>query len=145
MTPVKTTINLSNMFKTLVLYSFFFLFLFNITYCQPHGVIDHIRNDSLRFTILTTGVKIIDSDRVSISTALVRVNLTEKKKRELFKISRQNWIKLLSDTTKDWAANLCLYEIYKKDATVFKSIKTKDQWDKCCRSNDVNYWNQKLK
>ena len=46
----------------------------------------------------------------------VMVELTDKEKGEAKKIHCKEWESLLNDVRRDWAANLILYYLYKKDA-----------------------------
>jgi len=49
-------------------------------------------------------------------------------------------IPLLTDTSKDWCANLLLYEITEHDATNFFVIQSKKEWTETIMQRDLAYW-----
>jgi len=124
----------------------FILFYFTVssTMCQPVTLIKKLNNDSIKFTILKTQTKLLDSNKVSLSQEFIKVKLSDSEKRKFRKMKPAQWLILLNDDKTDWAANLCLYDLYKKDAAVFKIVRTREQWRKCCKEQDIIFWSKEL-
>jgi len=62
-------------------------------------------------------------------------------------LSKEEWMFLLSDKTTDWAANLVLYHLFKKEAFDFaySNIKDRTAWlIKKKYQDDILYWKEYL-
>jgi hypothetical protein len=96
------------------------------------------------FKIVRISSKFIDSNDVTPSLTAIKISLSELDQKEIRKFDCNMWIQLLEGNETDWAANLCLYEIFKKDASEFKIVKTKDKWRQCCKKDDTTFWKNKF-
>ena len=59
-------------------------------------------------------------------------------------LSYSNSIKLLRNQTTDWATNLLLYAVYKRDAKSLDTEERRDEWLKCGKKTDIKYWRKFL-
>ena len=130
--------------KTVIIFSILYACYVPLASCQYHQKLK-LNNRSFTFQILRTSTRFVDTDKLEVSQSLIKVNMPEKMKREMLKLKRGDWINLLLNDSTDWIANLCLYEIYKKDATSFEIVKNKEDWRKCCKDGDVVFWRRELK
>jgi hypothetical protein len=65
--------------------------------------------------------------------------------RKTSRMKKAEWMELIKDSTTDWAANLCLYALYKKDASQLVDIPDPVQyWRSCCKEADQTYWDMIL-
>jgi hypothetical protein len=70
----------------------------------------------------------------------VSLPMTRLQKMELIKLDTTCWLRHLSAVKSDWATNLILYYLFKKDAAAFVSIhKKRQQWLKL-KQDDIDYW-----
>jgi hypothetical protein len=76
--------------------------------------------------------------------SLVKSILSGSDKKRAGKLRNSDWIKLLTDEKTDWATNLYLYDINRKEASVFEVINTDVNWRKCCKEKDVAFWKDKF-
>lgn len=75
----------------------------------------------------------------------VVVTLTKKEKEIINKIDKATWLKLLSDSNKDFATNLILYSIYNKDAFILSKNDEQGEWKKYRKDEDLKFWTTELK
>lgn len=75
----------------------------------------------------------------------VVVTLTKKEKETINKIDKATWLKLLNDSSKDFATNLILYDLYNKDAFIFSINDRQDEWKKYSKKEDLKFWEKELK
>ena len=69
--------------------------------------------------------------------------MTGRERRIIKSINKEEWIKLLLNNKTDWAANLILYDLYKKNAVVFNTvIKSRKDWINVSKDTDVSYWKE---
>lgn len=101
-------------------------------------------NKAIKFRIITTPIKLLDSNRIEPSQTLVEVYIDQNIKSGFEKLSYEDWIKLLSDENTDWAANLFLYDFYKRDASYLEVRKGRKFWKRCCKESEVVFWKKKL-
>ncbi len=102
-------------------------------------------NRSLKYSILKTAAEIIDTNRLVVPRYYVKVLLSGSRKNVIKKLSYDEWMNLLLNKNTDWAANLCLYDLFEKDAVIERLfIETRKEWLKCCRREDVEYWKKNL-
>ena len=77
---------------------------------------------------------------------VVHLHIKDEVKEKFRTIRKQEWIKLLNDTTQDWAVNLLLYDIYGRDAILyFANHPSADIWRILYKNKDIKYWKRKLK
>jgi hypothetical protein len=109
---------------------------------------DLISNDSIAFKVLRKRLVIEDDGSVIPSSFFLMVNLKNGKLNELRKLSKVDWLKLLSNEKTDWIANLVLYNLTKKDAVSFaySAIKNRSEWVKSGKyEEDISYWKENLR
>lgn len=85
-----------------------------------------------------------DTSNKNPGSLYLKVKSPEAIKDSLKKLSNENVIELLTDSTTDWATNLFLYDFYKKDAFLyFVVIQTRKDWlpTKDC---EIKYWRKRL-
>ncbi len=122
-----------------------FLFFINSTSCQT-GKISHIlNNESFKFVLVRTSTNILDSNSIEVSKTVVRATITANNRAKLKKVKDEDWIALLTNESTDWATNLYLYNFFNRDATQFEVIKTKEDWRKCCKEKDIEFWKKNLR
>ena len=75
----------------------------------------------------------------------VKVKLSAKQESLIAKLKKKEWIHMLNDETTDYAANILLYYIYKRDAIVLLYNRDIRKWRDGMKSDDILYWNHILK
>jgi hypothetical protein len=124
------------------LISIFFLFYFTTVFGQNKSLIN---NATIQYSELRTGFKLIDSNKVELAQYFIEVELSDSLRNEIKKLAYKDWIALLCDVNTDWAANLCLYDLYKRDAVVARLfLKKRSEWIKCCKAKEIEYWKSHL-
>ena len=108
--------------------------------CQSDKLFAHLSNDSVRLKILRVSPNFIDNGKVSTPKNLIKVTITSVDSKGLKKMKRSDWIKALNDPQTDWAANLLLYDMYRKDATTFIVTKKREEWVISNKESDIEYW-----
>src|SRR5689334_17466916 len=99
-----------NIYKYIVLSSLL-LSIFQIASGQPF-----LNNDSLSFKVLRQSTKIKSENEATPVMYLIKVNLSTEQRREVEKIKKEDWLKLLASDNTDWIANLILYDLFRKNA-----------------------------
>jgi hypothetical protein len=102
-------------------------------------------NNSINYRIIISPTMLLDSNRIEISRTLVKVVLSKSQRNKIKKFSYEEWIVLLKNNYSDWAANLCLYDIFERDASFFNDVDSRDIWIKRSKSADVTYWEDYLR
>src|SRR5947209_7344851 len=126
--------------KTKYFYIISFLFLI-LNSVIAQNKTKFLNNSSIRFEIWRQSLQMIDSNKIISTKYFIEINLNNKQRRILKSLSKKDWIRLLNDNNSDWATNLVLYDIYKKDAFLFNSVlKTRNEWILSNKSNDISYW-----
>ncbi len=131
--------------KKIALLAITILYLINMAICQSDKLFAHLSNDSVKFKILRVSLNFIGNGKVTSPQNLIKVAITSVDSKLLQKMKRSDWIKALSDPQTDWAANLLLYDMYKKDATTFIVTKNREEWIVSNMESDIEYWKKKLK
>ncbi|MDF2193515.1 hypothetical protein [Paraflavitalea sp. CAU 1676] len=54
-------------------------------------------------------------------------------------------VRLLSDTTRDWYANILLYSFPTATGCSFTAIRNRREWIKWSKEEDVKYWRDQLR
>jgi len=121
------------------------LFLINEATCQVDDRLSRLSNDSIKYDIVRVSPKFIGINKVTAPQTLVGVNIKEDELTLLKKVKRHDWLTALNDPKRDWAANLVLYALYKKDATIFTVRKNREDWVGTAKSKDIDFWKKKLK
>jgi hypothetical protein len=106
--------------------------------------IAQISNEQLAFNVVKVGTtRILDNQEIELPKNQVFVNsdeldilLKKVNKEELIKAC----VQALQDTTKDWYANMLLYQLTDKDASVFLIIESRKEWVNTNQINDIIYW-----
>jgi len=75
----------------------------------------------------------------------VRVDISKRNLELVKKIGYKKWMELLSSDKSDWAANLILYYIYNKDASLLARRNTRELWIRFLKEDDVDFWKKALK
>ena len=75
----------------------------------------------------------------------IRVKLTPKQDSLLRKLKKRQWINMLNNNTTDYAANILLYYIHNRDATVLLYNRSLKDWRDGMKNEDILYWNETLK
>ncbi len=113
-------------------------------YSQKSMPYNILNNKNFSFTWYRTSMQIEDSGMV-----LARYVVVPKIRKGLFKrlskLKKMEWMGLIKDSTTDWAANLFLYALYKKDASQLMDIPDPvHHWRICCKEVDQIYWDKNL-
>ncbi len=104
-----------------------------------------ISNTSIKDSERIIGYKLVDTNKVELTKFLVDLELADSIKMELKKLCKSDWMALLKNENTDWAANLCLYDFYKREATVARIfIKDRNEWVKYLKAKDFAYWEKNL-
>ena len=101
-------------------------------------------NDSIHYdiTFLTPTASSYKKD--PIIKRYVTLEITKETKAHLLKKDSVFWISHLSNDQTDWATNLVLYFLYKKDATIlFYLFSDRKKWVKY-KNTDIDYWKKFL-
>lgn len=69
----------------------------------------------------------------------VKTKLSTKNINRAKNISTRIWLRLLADSTKDWAANLILYDLKEREAFVLSQYDEK-RWRKYAKYGDIKHW-----
>lgn len=97
-------------------------------------------NDSISYSLRLYSPSVSTVKKDPIMKFYVSLPMTRLQKMELIKFDTTFWLRHLSAEKSDWATNLVLYYLFKKDAAVFVSIhKKRQQWLKL-KQDDIDYW-----
>jgi hypothetical protein len=120
-----------------------FLLGMNIMFYVARGQ-KYISNDSIKYSIIITMPDFENGDYISDN--ILRITSIDSSKLAWAQsLSKKEWLTMLSNEKTDWAANLLLYQLNKRDALVFKIIKSRDSWIIKRRKADIAYWEKNLK
>ncbi|HEX7847222.1 MAG TPA: hypothetical protein VF476_15585 [Chitinophagaceae bacterium] len=101
-------------------------------------------NAKISYTMFRSSPVFSDSTIVVDPKNLVRLSISKDCKNQSRQISTKEWLALLNDDNSDWIANLLLYELYERDATIFIVIKRREDWVSTYKDSDIIYWKEKL-
>lgn len=130
--------------KILLTHTIISFFLIKPVIGQQDSLITIFKNDSFNFRIIRTSSKILDSNRIELSAVLIESMISKMDKEKIANLKYSDWLRLLNNEKTDWAANLYLYEIYRRDASIFENIKSIERWRVCCKKEDVDFWRKTL-
>lgn len=111
---------------------------------QVSGLPSRFTNDSTMFTTWSVQPD-WEKDKLYSETIVQVKSLDSTDWNKIKLLDRTSWLALLNDPKVDWVANLALYELYRKDASIFRVIKTRNDWITSRRKDDIAYWEKKLK
>ena len=100
-------------------------------------------NKNIEYNIGLTSTKLYN-DSVVLSKYIVVVN-SENAKKALISLSKNEILTLLKDRRSDWATNLLLYDLYKRDATLLSIFRNEKSWRKFLSLKDLAYWESYLR
>ena len=105
---------------------------------QGTNTLSFITNNKIKYEI----VLVACDTCVPIRNIGYRINLvmTARQKAIIEKINDETWLKLLENPSKDFAANIILYSLYKKDAIIFFEYKDVYDWKRARKQKDARYW-----
>lgn len=113
-----------------------------LPFAQQKALID---NNRINWRIITIPASFPDSNTIQISQTLIEVDIPTSVRNELLKYTYEDWVILLSGTSTDFAANLSLYDLSKRDASFFDPGIKRDTWRKCCKETDIKFWKKNLR
>ena len=97
-----------------------------------------IDNEKLKFTTINRYAEF------SFDNYKIIVDLSTKQWLTVKNLTKDAWLKLLNDTTKDWAANLILHNIYEKNARRLLIFNNREKWIFSQKKEDTEYWTKNL-
>lgn len=110
-------------------------------------VINGISNDKLKFEVAKVGTtRFVDSATVTVPKYLVfvkSVNLESWSNRDKKKLINR-LAPMLADTTKDWYANVLLYQLMERDASSLFVVENRNEWIERSKEDDLNFWKSYL-
>lgn len=124
-----------------------YLLLLLIFYHQRSNAQDTsvISNNTVKYGIGRAARDLDSAGYIVISSNyIIQVELPDSVKMALSRLSRNQWMQYLANPNTDWAANLILYDLYKKDALLFLS-RTRQEWLINLKKQDMEYWSGILK
>lgn len=107
-------------------------------------LVKSLSNDKLVFEVAKVGASRVTANTIELPKNFVVIKsydvdalLAKVTKIKLIK----SLIPMLTDTTKDWYANVLLYQITGRDATLLIVIENREAWVTRNRKKDIEYWN----
>lgn len=126
---------------------FIILFLSFFIYLSGFSQDEHpISNKNIKYGAIRISSKFLDSNKFEPSRTYITVDLAQSTRHIITKFTYDEWMNLLNDSTTDWAANLCLYNIFKRDAEFFSLWQTREKWLNLgyFKKNEIKYWQNNL-
>jgi hypothetical protein len=128
----------------LIICVFFFLPVTLIGQKEADEFISKISNDKLQFEIAKVGTtQLLDSNRIVLPRDLVMVTSLDVNKM-VAEFGQKKVIELLlpllQDSSKDWYANVLLYDITKRDATPLIVVDNRPSWINNNHDLDITFW-----
>ena len=131
--------------KKLTRFTFLLFFVCNSAFSQVDSLRAKIfNNDSIRFELRFYTVSATTQKKHPVSSHRIIVEMSTRLRQVLFEKDSLFWVTHLSDSTSDWATNLILYDLYKKDAMQFVYFKDRERW-LSIKNEEINYWKETLK
>jgi hypothetical protein len=116
------------------------LFFFLTGNAQDSACSVKLNNDKITFTLARYGMDFTEKKppkaEIIVQTSVKSAALWKRLK----SLPASEWLCLLSNQKTDWAANLLLYQLYEKDAILYKKIRKREDWIKSMRIRDIEYW-----
>lgn len=101
-----------------------------------------INNETIDYNVISRQKK-YTTDKVVLPTFLIKVNKTSRDSLIIENMTQDEWLKALKDPATDWAANLLLYEYYKRSGLVFLKC-SMSHWKKNLKQDHLEYWQKVL-
>lgn len=111
---------------------------------QRFETVSNIITNDINYSVWRISPIVSDTIVLVPPKNVIHISISDSLKLRLREFSYETWVNLLEDTNSDWGANLVLYELYEKDATVFKVIKKREDWVRIYKNDDLSYWKKKL-
>jgi len=124
--------------KEILIGSFFLLFIVAQVAGQEKLPVN---NANVRYEIWHYSMQLIDTNKAIPSKYVIAVSIGSNLKGKLKAFSAEQWLNWLEDNRTDWAANLLLYDLYERDAIVYKVvIKKRKDWLLAKKAEELEYW-----
>ncbi len=104
-----------------------------------------IDNNTFKYKIVRVSLQLKTEEKAVPSKYLIKAELPENARNDLKKLTKKEWLALLSNDKSDWAANLFLYDLFERDAFLFNTTKNREQWCLSLKQKDIDFWKKKLK
>ncbi len=123
--------------------AFLIVLLFN--HLQSFSQVDSLdrtlfNNDSIRYMVVRVAEKINSSSPAKITMRYIDIEIPRHLRKYLLTLKMDFWLQRLSNENSDWATNLVLYNLYKRDAILLAVVYTnRNKWLKG-KNEDVEYW-----
>jgi len=105
---------------------------------QSESDLSWLNNDSISFTVRTYSPKPELIGKV-MTRNLIAVDVDSIKLLRISKLNNDQIKEYFENNNTDWAINILLYAIYKKDAMFFIGLEISD-WRSSFSNNDKRYW-----
>lgn len=119
-----------------------FVLFTSIGKCQQNPVFDQINNDTIDWHVFHIAPTFWDG-RCWGPFYVIRIEKSPAMQTLINQMSAEEWIHALENPKTDWAANLLLYELFRKDALVYIHAE-KERWPIITKEVEVQFWRQKL-
>ncbi|MGZ3923981.1 MAG: hypothetical protein ACXVBJ_09440 [Flavisolibacter sp.] len=104
----------------------------------------YLTNDSIKYNIVISNNRLLKKQTYTGPRYFVLIEMPKKLKKYFLSKDTEFWMKSLTDTTSDWAANLILYYIYEKDALIMTFIgRGLIKWS-AIRTEEIEAWREFL-
>ena len=140
---------MKNKIKHYLIFAFIFtltnLCLVKSIFGQPNKCF--FENDSIKFGYGRVGTRWLGNNKVIPSKYIVLVKSRDSVLECFKKNNKREILKLLKDPKTDWATNLLLYCLYKRDAIEYNVVITdRKKWLLLNeKRNEIKYWTKHLK
>ena len=130
----------------IVIIVFLSLFFFDLkTFSQGQLKDKHLfDNDSMKFKISWTTPSVESMRKKTKTGAFVELYLTKDIRDSLMRLDSTFWIGHLVNDSSDWATNLILYCLYRKDATQIGFVFTNRQKWLRIKPQEIEFWKKHL-
>ncbi|WPQ61700.1 hypothetical protein SIO70_25395 [Chitinophaga sancti] len=119
------------------------LFFLSIIYyleakCQHLEIFDHINNSNISYGVWIVGPQ-YKNGKMMGALYQVRVDKQTGDSALIANMKSNEWISALKNPETDWAANLLLYELYRKRGFILSGMKP-DIWREKFKNEDLEFW-----
>jgi len=108
----------------------------------PIGDVGFINNSTIKYDIVLAACDTCAPIR-NIGFRVI-LQLHKNQYKAIQNINAKEWLRLLNQKSTDFAANIILYSIYDKDATVITAFATPEKWRRALKDDDLKYWQSVL-
>jgi hypothetical protein len=106
---------------------------------NAQGLMQHLSNATFQYEVARYSSKFLPGGKVKPTTYMITTSVSEEVKEEIRMLDTHLLLDLLNNEGTDWATNLVLYEIFKKDASLIWFINRED-WLLAGKTEDLYYW-----